>query len=36
MSRFGGFLKAKAAIVPAHFLNNAGIVGAAMYAALAN
>ena len=36
MSRFGGFLKAKAPIVPAHFLNNAGIVGAAMYAALAN
>jgi polyphosphate glucokinase len=35
MDKFGGFLKAKAPIVPAHFLNNAGIVGAAMYAALA-
>jgi polyphosphate glucokinase len=33
MDKFGGFLKAKAPIVPAHFLNNAGIVGAAMYAA---
>jgi polyphosphate glucokinase len=34
MAKFGSYLKAKAPIVPAHFLNSAGIVGAAMYAAL--
>jgi polyphosphate glucokinase len=34
MARFGNYLKAKAPIVPAHFLNSAGIVGAAMFAAL--
>jgi polyphosphate glucokinase len=35
MARFGNYLKAKAPIVPAHFLNSAGIVGAAMFAGLA-
>jgi polyphosphate glucokinase len=34
MAKYSSFLKAKAPIVPAHFLNSAGIVGAAMYAAL--
>jgi len=34
MPKFASFLKARAPIVPAHFLNSAGIVGAAMYAAL--
>jgi polyphosphate glucokinase len=34
IGKYSSFLKAKAPIVPAHFLNSAGIVGAAMYAAL--
>jgi polyphosphate glucokinase len=36
MARYGPYLKTKALVVPAHFLNSAGIVGAAMYAGLSS
>jgi polyphosphate glucokinase len=36
MPRYAAYLKTRALVVPAHFLNSAGIVGAAMYAGLSS